>query len=289
MPGCNLARAPRPVPLLVCSQVLFGDMLTQFGWFFFGFGMIFFWAFAMNSDLASIRSFRGPLETTPGIVTDSRGMGASENGAEVYAYHYSFTGPDGIKYEGVSYSLGSRMNKGHMATIEFPKGGPAKSRIQGMRTAPFGAWAALVTVFPGVGLAFVLAGTWNGAKAIRLLAHGQPALGKFTSKIATNFKVNDRTVYKLTFVFPAEDGYSYETVAKSSMPETLEDGTEKPVLYDPADPRKAVLLDNLQGAPTVDESGRIRAGSAGKAALVLILPMVTIIGHGAYMCVRFFG
>jgi len=38
----RLAAPPRPVPLLVRLRLLFGGMVSQLGWFFLGFGTIFF-------------------------------------------------------------------------------------------------------------------------------------------------------------------------------------------------------------------------------------------------------
>ena len=40
-----LVPPPREVPTGLRLMVLFGGALTQFGWVFFGFGMIFVWAF----------------------------------------------------------------------------------------------------------------------------------------------------------------------------------------------------------------------------------------------------
>ena len=289
MPGVNLAGPPRPVPLLVRSQVLLGSPVGQIGWLFFGFGLIFFWAFVLNSELPTWPSFRGELETARGVVTGVDDTKASENHARIYANHYSFTGPDGIKYEGVSYSTGTQGNKGDAVTIEFPKGNAARSRIRGMRTGQFGAAVAFVAIFPLVGLGLILPGLWGGIRANRLLTNGKQALGKLTSKVGTNTRINNRTVYKLTFEFVAEDGYTYQAVAKSNKPEILEDEAQEPLLYDPAEPRNAVMLDSLPGLPRVDERGHIQTASHGKALLVMILPALTIIGHGTYAYIHFFG
>ena len=288
MPGVNLAGPPRPVPLLVRCRVLLGSPVGQIGWFFFGFGMIFFWAFVLNSELPTWASFRGELETARGVVTHVEATKASENHARIYANHYSFTGPDRIQYEGVSYSTGTQRHKGDAVIIEFPKGNPATSRIQGMRMGQFGAAVVFVLIFPLVGLGFMLPGLWSGIKANRLLVNGKEALGTLKSKVPTNVKVNKRTVYKLTFEFVAEDGYTYQAVAKSHRPEILEDEAQEPLLYDPSDPRNAVMLDSLPGLPRIDERGQIQTRSHLKALLVLILPALTIIGHGTYLYIHFF-
>ncbi len=45
---------------------------NQFGWFFFGFGLIFVWAFTLNCDLTSWHRFRGQLATAHGRVTQTQ-------------------------------------------------------------------------------------------------------------------------------------------------------------------------------------------------------------------------
>src|ERR1043166_3390679 len=105
----SLAPPPREVSPLVRSQVLFGGFLNQFGWFFFGFGLIFFWVFALNSDLTSFYYFHGDLETVEGLVFDSHDTGFSVGGSKhrrgtpIYANYYSFTASNGQKYQSVSY------------------------------------------------------------------------------------------------------------------------------------------------------------------------------------------
>ena len=64
-----LAPPPRPVPLPLRVQLLLGGFFGQFGWFFFGFGLIFFWAFAMQADLSSWLRFSGSLGSTEGKIT----------------------------------------------------------------------------------------------------------------------------------------------------------------------------------------------------------------------------
>jgi hypothetical protein len=203
MPGCNLGAPPRHVPLLVRSLVLFGGFANQFGWLFFGFGLIF------------------PLA------------------------------------------------------------------LWGQKNVPTAAYLVSL-IFPLIGAILIANGLRMGIKANRLLAYGKTAAGKLTSKVGTNVQINEKTVYKLTFEFTAEDGYSYEVIAKSHTPEKLEDEAQEPLLYDADDPNYAVMLDSLPGSPRVDERGNIRTASPVQALLSLVLPLVTIIGHGTYACMRFF-
>jgi hypothetical protein len=247
----NLAGPPRSVPLLVRTKVLLGGFLTQFGCIFLGFGMIFVWAFTLNADLTSWYHFRGRLETAQGTVLHSEqtsfSVGGSEHskGTPIYANHYSFVGPGNVEYEGVSYKKGRALKKGGKVTVEYPPDQPERSRINGMRRSPMGLFGLMPIIFPLVGLCLMTVGLKKGIRGNRLLVIGHQTTGKLKSKVATSTKINNRTVFKLTFEFTAADGIGYEAVGKTHKPEKLEDEAEEPLLYDPILPSYAVMLDAL--------------------------------------------
>ncbi len=63
--------------------------------------------------------------------------------------------------------------------------------------------------------------------------------------------------------------------------------TEEPLLYDPLLPSYAIMLDDLPGSPRIDQGGNIKTATPAAAFLSLILPAVTIIGHGTYIWLNF--
>ena len=297
----NLVGPPRHVPLMVRGRILFGGTLNQMGWLFFGFGMIFVWAFAFNADITSWYVFSGELDTASGTVTRSNKTGGSVGGSKhskgtpIYANHYTFDAgdtryPAGVErvYEGVSYATGRHYTKGHKVKVEFPKGRPEHSRIVGMRAAMWPALAVLVVIFPAVGLIFIAGILPRRRKAARLLAHGELTTGVLMSKKATSTRINEQRVYKLTFEFTVA-GQTYEVAAKTHETEKLEDDNEEPLLYDPFNPANAVMLDHLPGEPRIDENGEVRLNKVAGTVLVLITPAATIIGNGLYAWYRVFG
>ncbi len=290
----SLSRPPRHVPLTVRVRLLFGGFLNQFGWIFFGFGMVFVWGFALQADLTSWHLFRGRLETCEGTVTASKKTSFREGGSKrrrgtpVYANHYSFTDSAGAEHQGVSYKTGVRLNAGDKVTVEYLAARPEISRIKGMRRKPVGLWGLLVVLFPLVGACLVILGIRRGLRAGRLLRFGEQTTGRLKSKTPTNTKVNDQQVYKLVFDFEGCDGARYEASAKTHRPEKLEDEQDEPLLYDPMYPSRAVMLDALPGSPRIDQSGSIRAGSPLSVASCAFIPAATLIGHGIYVYLRFF-
>ncbi|MGD8453007.1 MAG: DUF3592 domain-containing protein [Phycisphaerae bacterium] len=284
-----IAEPPRAVPSPVRLRILFGGFANQFGWFFFCLGLVFVWIFGSFGDIKGFFIFRGDLATAPGRVTHSEPSGftegsrRSDGGTPIYAVHYTFADEDGRTYEGVSYAAGQELPAGAQVTVEFPAGSPGTSRIRGMRRAPFGAVVALVGMFPLTGVGFLVVGLWGGLRAGRLLRHGRLSAGRLVAKKRTSARVNGRRVYKLKFAFVAEDGLTYEAVARTNQPETLEDEDEKLLLYDPARPQQAVLLDNLPGRPRFDDTGEMAPGNPAPTVGVLILPALAIIGLVLYL------
>ena len=289
-----ISRPPREVPLPTKLVVLFGSPLSQFGWVFFGFGMVFVWLFAANADWSSLFSFRGALETAPGIITASEQTNASEGGGKrrkgvsnrrkstpIFAHQFKFS-YGGAEYTGTSYCPSGGLRDNQTVTVEFPVGKPTVSRICGMRRGVFGLGAAFVLIFPAVGLALALQGLFSGRKAIQLLANGVMVQGLLTDKTATNTRVNKRPVMKLTFEFTDALGQLRQAVLKTADTERLEDNPFERIFYDPQNPKSSVLLDALPGKQGFDGDGRLKASGFGRAFGAIVLPIVaaTVVAIG---------
>jgi hypothetical protein len=278
---------PREVPFSVRLQVLFGGFANQFGWLFFGFGMIFVWAFAFQADVTSWILFRLPTNVTAGVVERVAASNASENDVQIYEVGYTFFDQLGRQQTGTSYTTGSP-NTGGRVSVEYVRAIPSISRISGMRRKPFGGWAVFPVIFPLIGMALMVSGMREGLKANRLLKMGRIAFGTLTSTEYTNVSVNNRPVLKLTFTFNDNAGEEWEAIAKTHEPEDLRDEEQEPLLYDPDDPEKAVLLDNLPGKTEFDDHGHLIPAGAIETGKLLLIPGLSIVGHGMFLLVSVF-
>ncbi|MBI5882667.1 MAG: DUF3592 domain-containing protein [Elusimicrobia bacterium] len=268
----SLAPPPRPVSAGLVLQQVFGGFLPQFGWLFLGFGMVFFWVFSVPETAVSLFRFAGELESTPGTVTACRATAMSEDDITVFAVKYSFE-TQGPGCRGTSYATGSCPVPGTAVTVEFPAGSPEHSRVQGLRSAPFGPLVLIVFLFPAVGLGFILAGLRSGILSGRLLSRGLPTQGSLVSKLPTSTKINDRTVYAMTFAFRDSFGVERSVTTRTHEPEVLEDESRENILYDPADPSRAVTVDSLPGRVRVGSSGSLEPAQPGRTLLVLAGPL----------------
>lgn len=287
------APALRSVPISAKLAVLFGGVLQPVGWLVIGFSMIFVWAFAMNADFSSLSQFGGELTETRATVTASERTSFSEGGSNtnpgtpIYRVSYSFT-EGGQTWEGESYTLGSGYSVGSSAPVEFPAGKPSVSRIVGARGAPFGVAVLFVLVFPIVGFVLVLIGFRGGLSRAILLNRGKLARGRLTDKQATATKVNDQTVYRMTFEFEAEDGRTHTCEARTHNTHLLEDEENgELILYHPANPKHSFAVDLLPAGVKITEEGEYKVPSMGALLFALLPPFLAVGIHGTYAAIAY--
>lgn len=281
----RLQPAPRSVSLLLKLQLLFGGALTQFGWFFFGFGMIFVWIFVPNCDWKSLNYIGAHLVYERGEVYNiertnfSVGGGKGRSGHPVYANYYRF-GLDGDNiFEGVSYST-STLSIGARVNIEHPQDYPGLSRIEGMGNAPLDLLPVFfILIFPAIGLIFIVGNIRSGIQAIKLLKNGNPGYGKLESVNYANMKINDKNVYKFIFRYAGNNGMSYKLKATTERPEILEDEELEQIMIDRYNPAQAILVDILPGGIEIDNAGNIKSSNISYPVLVSFIPFLVIIGN----------
>jgi len=278
---------PRTVPVCAWITVLFGGALQQIGWFLLGFGMIFFYAFGLQADLSGLWMRLLDTRQATGVVTSIEDTNASENDSPVYAVHYRYVAADGTKVETTAYSTGYYPDSGQRVTVEYLRSNPGISRVEGMRRTTFGAAAIVIVIFPLIGAGLTFFGLLEGVRASRLLGIGRLAFGKLTSAVGTNTTINNRQVIAMTFSFRAHDGATYDVTSKTNQPENLDDQAEELILYDPDDPTRGAALDGLPGRLQIDQAGTIRLGRPIACLTTLVLPGLTILGHGLYLFFRF--
>ncbi|MCU0447589.1 MAG: DUF3592 domain-containing protein [Microscillaceae bacterium] len=271
----------REVSLALSLKVLFGSLIAQMGWFFFGFGMIFVIVFVGNADFSGFY-LDANSPTAIGTVSGVEATNSSVNKRRVYAINYQFTDSQGKIQQGTSYTTGSLPNTGDQVKVQYLASKPSYSRIEGLSQSTFPIFVLFVLIFPIIGLAFVLSHTVFAIKALQLLKNGQIARGRLIKSEPTNTRINEQTVMKMTFEFVAQDGQRYEAIAKTHLVHLLTDEREEMLFYNPLRPQNAVLKDNLPGHPQVNPDGTFAPLSLAGAMPYLIIPGITIVGLGWY-------
>jgi hypothetical protein len=276
-PQTRLLPPPRSIPLSLTARVLFGGVLSQFGWAFFAFGMVFIWAFDAGAGAVESLRFRGDVATVQGVVTESRSTNLSINDRPVYETSYSATLADGRILTGASYATGRWEEAGTAVVIEWIDGDRPLSRISGYRASQAGLGVLFVLIFPLAGFGMAVFGLRKGLIAHRLMSTGQLARGTLLTSEATSTRINEMPVMKLTFEFEV-DGAPHHAVAKTHVPHDLEDEERELLVYDPRNPENAAMLDELRCRPRVNARGEFEATrSTLPATLYLLLPGVSIL------------
>ncbi len=275
----RLAPAPRRVPFGLRLRMLVAGP-AAFAWFWLAITGPISTIFLRNADLSWWR-FRGPVESTRGVVTACDRTGASEGGSKgrsgtpIYANRFTFERA-GESLEGVSYATGRCLAAGTAVAVEYPADAPERSRIVGMRSATFGPEVLFVAIFPLIGfgmLAFASRSRW---RELRLLGAGKLGHGTLVGEEATNVSVNKQPVMKLRFDLVSEAGTHHEVVVKTHRTEALKDDPRERLLYDPASPQVAVAWDLLPGPPRVDATGAIEPPGFASSAVALLLPALAM-------------
>ncbi|MFN7971097.1 MAG: hypothetical protein U0166_01905 [Acidobacteriota bacterium] len=271
-----LSRPPRDLPVSTRLVLLFGTGVTQIGFGVVAFTSLFFWIFFPVNDLVFVvAGLAGTSRVSARIEGDAREVG-SENGVDVYRMSYRYTDALDRQHEGRAYATGASLPDGDEVTVDYSRVLPYLSKAQGLRSSPFGPGGAIVLVFPFIGLGLVAFGASRGRKASRLLAQGELALAKLVDRRPTNLRINGRTVYELTFGFPDARGTRQQGSVSTHLCERLEDDAEEVLLYDPEDPSRIFLADDLPSGARLDDRGNPVPVSLARAAFAAILPALVI-------------
>lgn len=280
----NIAPPPRRVPMTLVLRALFGGFLSQFGWLFFAFGMLFVWVFDPGGAILEAIRFSGNVIQVEGEVTASDDTNMSVGDVPVYRTEYAYGLPDGSRLTGRSYETGAWRDAGARVSIEYVERNPSISRIAGMRTTEAGLGVVFIFIFPLVGGALGLVAFFSGRRVVRLMQIGRLAAGTFESIEATSTRVNERPVMKLTFTFEDEYGETHRAIARTHQPGRLEDEPRELVLYDPREPSAASVLDELPCQPRVGPEGVLEPTVFGlPTALYVLLPGVSLLSVVQYL------
>jgi len=271
---------PRNISMTIKLKNLFGGFSNQFGWFFFSFGLIFVWVFTMQSDLTGWYHYSGELIEINGVVSSVSPTNVSVNNRKVYKYDYSFEDNNGIFHKSASYSSKSSVSKGDRVLIEYPIDKPEFSRIKGMGHNMIGLFFGLFPLlFPMIGLVFIFFGIKKGLKANRLLRLGYFAEGKLEGKKRTNTRINDQTVYKFIFSFKDRYGNKQKITTKTHKTYALEDEINEKLLYNPNNPKEAIMFDTLNASLKLNNDGSIESNSFFDIFRIMFIPVVSLIVH----------
>jgi hypothetical protein len=235
---------PRQIPTSVKLSLFFGDTIFVLGLLFSLLGTAFIVFFSVAVLDFSSLNFSPNSEQT-GTITSIEDANATENNRRIFKFLYQFSlDGDNLK-SGYSYDSNYELKVGDRVVVEYDSN-TSKSRIKGMRLAPFSPWLILAFgIFPLIGYGFLFFGIRKGLRHLDLLINGILTKAKVTGKERTNTRINNQYVYRVFFEFKSGDGKMVQATVNTHKPHLVEDEQEEMMLYKADFPEKAVLLDAL--------------------------------------------
>jgi hypothetical protein len=247
----------QPVPRQVPGNIL-GRLVSPaglifplvFGGFFFLFGCFFcaiFFPWRLPSEIVLDLGWGTQAEAT---VTEVQGTNMTVNKAKVRRVSYQFITDDDVNVNGYSYMTANVPEHGILATVDYLSVNPRVNRLRGGRVNAFGYFGIFMLVFPMVGLGFLLGSLWYRRSKWRVLRFGDFAMATVQSVESTNVRVNNQTRFKITLEVPSlgrqakVETYAYGADVNLAR-NRMNSGESMGVLYDPAKPKRLVVIDRL--------------------------------------------
>lgn len=142
----------------------------------------------------------------------------------------------------------------------------------------FGPFVLFVTIFPLIGFLILVGFTLSGRKKNHVLRNGVLTTGKVIDVRPTNVTINNQPLWEVVYEFHDRNGQRRECTARSVDTTRLQDEENEPLLYDPENPTKALVLDEAPARPKFDLNGDLE-GRPTAAMFRLILPGIVVAWH----------
>ncbi|MCL2743180.1 MAG: hypothetical protein FWE67_04945 [Planctomycetaceae bacterium] len=252
----HIRPAPRYLPLSAKLYLRLCSTVTPlFGWIFagIGFGFALILPITEGLDGAIPRIW---VDSGKGTVISVTDVNFHINDKKIFAYHFE-TGNQ--KIISVSYGYKDEYKTGDNADIQ--KSG-WRYRIKGQSLSRAGFFPLIFVgagcFFGVIGLCFPIYSWFASGKAIHLLQDGTAIGAKYIGMNPTGMRVGGgrhgggKPVMKVDFEYQV-DVNTYTASAQVLDTSRLTDSGYKVVLYDPLEPKRAVILDGLPSGIRLDD------------------------------------
>jgi hypothetical protein len=236
------------IPLRIRLLHNFGRTSFIIGFLFGIIGLVFVLFFSYKLNWRLLLADKNDFAPAPATITESVETQYTANNVPLYEYHYRYL-PDGkTAHYGSFLEYSGTYREGQKIRIEYLVDSPEVSRFTGTDRRNFDQ----IMFLAGIGL--LLAGFFFLYPSIRktrrerkILIAGLPATGKLIHAEPTNLKVNEQTVYKLTYEYATGPNKSQKFSVRSHMIRNLSEEHVENLVYDPRKPSSAVIIDTLPG------------------------------------------
>jgi hypothetical protein len=164
------------------------------------------------------------------------------HGKTVYEIAFRFTDPKGKVHSGrcrtSDEKLAEKARFGVALPMKYDRAHPERSRVDGTRLSPYGAFVIAPILFALAGFAAVCLGFAGSLARRHVLVHGERADGRVVDVQVADSPLRRWRVYDVRYAFPGPGGELQGVSAEAEAPRS---GTEVAVLFDPERPWRSVL------------------------------------------------
>lgn len=272
------------------ALIALGGPASQAGWILLAIGSVFLWTTALKSEIRYLFQEKfTDWQVVAGVVLQAKATGARQSGKDIWYYRHSFALDDGYRYRGNSYSVGPKFDAGQVVYIKYVPEQPEDNYIVGLRRSKHSAAVNLLLLFPLAGLLLVGLTLPRNLRNLQLVRKGVFTKGKLENKELTSnaFRTGARIlpVYRYSFFFDVQQ-VLYYAVCHTHEGWRVEDDSEEPVLYLPANPMVNAVYDAIPHAPPLGPDGQPGVPSAKKAWL-LLFPAFVFWLNLLFICLSF--
>ncbi|MBN2891636.1 MAG: DUF3592 domain-containing protein [Bacteroidales bacterium] len=237
----NNSQTIRKISGVLKLKIMFKDVGFMIGMVFFATGTLFLLIFGSMINFNDLK-FSKNSPSVEGIITNSEMTNSYVNDNVVYKYTYEYTTKNGATYTGVSYTTN---NLHETVSIVYLENKPEISKIQNTTSGAFPVWVIFfILIFPIIGFVLLFSGYKKTTKWIDILKVGKISFGVFHRQESTGASVNDNQVYRMFFKFQVDD-QEYEAYGETYRTYELTDEQYEPLVYNPANPDEAIMVDGL--------------------------------------------
>ena len=236
------------IPLRIRLLHNFGRTSFIIGFLFAIVGLTFviFYSFKLNWKI--LLAGKNDFTSTTAYITGSDETQYTTDENILFEYHYRYSVGGNNENMGSFLEFAGSYEVGQEIQIEYLKDSPDVSRIEGRDRRNFDQIMFLAGIGGILGsFLFLYPSIRKTRRERKILIAGRPAIGKLIHAEPTNMKVNEQTVYKLTYEYSTGSNKSQKFSVRSHMIRNLSEEHTENIVYDPGKPSRAVIVDTLPG------------------------------------------
>jgi hypothetical protein len=236
------------VPLRIRILHLFGRTSFIIGFLFTLIGLAFIGYFSVQLNWNILFAGKNDLVPTSGVITSYNETQYTVNESSLYEYRYRYYDQAKIPYSGFFLEYANSYQPGQEINIEYLKNSPEVSRFTGKDRQNYDQIMFLAGI--GciiIGFLFIYPSSRRTRRERKIIMAGEPAEGKLVYAEPTNTRINEQPVYKLTYEFFTASDRAHKCSIRSHLIRNLSEEHNELLIYDPANPTRAIVVDTLPG------------------------------------------